>query len=370
MEPAPTRHTSWGRALAVIALALALAALLNADGLRKGATSRDDGAARDVAMALTGPLQRVSHAVRLDRPRRWLKQATGREDDDRIDTTIAAPAPPPTTAPPRSPGAGNGSPAPSDRGREGAATAGRTAAPPPAGPAATTPRRRFTAARPLRLWVAGDSLAEVPGLAIVRRTGTIPALAVVGGGVRSRLGTGLGRPDAYNWFTAVPDAIREVRPDVVVLALGGNDFHSYMSGVPDGVSTGRFATPAWNREYRRRVGILLDTVAGLGVDVVWLGLPRPESPNMAPRFAVLNRLIRAEVRARPTRAAFLDTAALLAGPDGRYAAYVRGPSGRRVRVRAADGLHLARAGGDVVAAGLVALLERRYALAGRPASGR
>lgn len=340
-------RTSWGRALAVIVAALAIAALLDADGLRKGAVTREDGAARDVAMAVTDPLQRVSDTLRLNRPRRWIKTAVGREDDDRIDTTIAEPAPAPRTTP-----------RPTPRPAPGPAAGGATRPRP-----APAPAPRFTAARPLRLWVAGDSLAEVPGLAIVRLTGRIPALRAVGDRVRARIGTGLGRPDVYNWFTEIPEAVREARPDVVVLALGGNDFHSYMSGAPDGVEIGSFTSPSWNREYRRRVGILIDTVAAAGADVVWLGLPRPESPNMAPRFDALNRLIRAEVAERPARAAYLDTTALLTRPGGRYAEYLADPSGRRVRVRAADGLHLARAGGDRVADAVARLLAARYRVA-------
>jgi hypothetical protein len=346
-------RVSWRRALAVIVAALALAALLDADGLRKGAVTREDGTARDVAMALTDPLQRVSDTLYLNRPRRWIKTAVGREDDDRIDTTIVAPAPVPA---PR--------PSPTPRPTPKPALGGEASAKPKAPRPAPTPLPpRYTAAKPLRLWVAGDSLAEVPGLAIVRLTGRVPTLRAVGERVRARIGTGLGRPDVYNWFTEIPDAIEEAKPDVVVLALGGNDFHSYMSGVPEGVEVGAFTSPSWNREYRRRVGILLDTVASAGADVVWLGLPRPESPNMAPRFDVLNRLIRAEVEERPAHAMFLDTTALLTRRGGRYAEYLPDASGRRVRVRAADGLHLARAGGDRVAEALAQLLTERYRVA-------
>ena len=200
----------------------------------------------------------------------------------------------------------------------------------------------------------------MPGLAIVRQTGANAALAAVGDKVRTRIGTGLGRPDVYNWFEEIRSAVRTYRPDVVVIALGGNDFHSYMSGVPDGVEIGPFLSPSWNREYRRRVGILLDTVVRLGADVVWIGLPKPSSPNMRPRFTALNELIRAEVDERPRSTTFLSTYALLAGPRGRYAEYLRDASGRLRKVRADDGLHLAPDGGTLVARALVATLSERY----------
>lgn len=332
----------------MLSLALVLAALLNADGLHKGATNREDGVGRDVAMALTGPLQDVSHALRLDRPRRWLKAAVGREEDDTIDTAIVAPPSETGSAMPPRPG-----PRPRDGVQAGAKPAPR--------PARAAPKRRvFGPSAPLRLWIAGDSLGEVPGLAIVRQTGANRALAAVGDKVRTRIGTGLGRPDVYNWFREIGEAVRDYRPHVVILALGGNDFHAYMSGIPDGVEIGPFLSPSWKREYRRRVGILLDTVTRLGADVVWIGLPKPSSPNMRPRFTALNALIRAEVDERPRRVTFLDTYAILAGKRGRFAEYLPDGAGRLEKVRAGDGLHLAPAGGTRVARALVAALAARY----------
>jgi hypothetical protein len=322
-------------------------ALLNADGLRKGATSRDAGVARDVSLALTEPLEDVSHAVFLDRPRRWLKQAVGREGDDRIDVTISAREP--ATPKSRSQSRSRARPAVHHDLRR----VGRSSK-------LLALKRRFSTARPLRLWIAGDSMAEVPGLAILRATGHNAALQAVGDRVRSRLGTGLGRPDIYDWFTAIPEAVRELHPDVVVLALGGNDFHSYMSGTPGGVSIGAFRSVSWNREYRRRVGILLDAITRLGSDVVWLGLPMPTSTNMRPRFAALDALIRAEVAERPAHVVFLDTSALLSDHRGRAVQYLANASGKLDRIRADDGLHLAPAGGNRVAAAFVRLLGERY----------
>ena len=81
------------------------------------------------------------------------------------------------------------------------------------------PKPQFTAAKPLRVWVAGDSLAEVPGQALERVTD--PALKVVG--VESRLSTGLARPDLYNWFTRIQDAPTQLTPKVAVFSFGADD---------------------------------------------------------------------------------------------------------------------------------------------------
>ncbi len=80
----------------MIVVALGLSLLLNAPGIHKTAYNQPDGWARDVALAVTGPLADVSRALRLDRPRAAVKDALGRSDDDGIDTEIeiAVPASP------------------------------------------------------------------------------------------------------------------------------------------------------------------------------------------------------------------------------------------------------------------------------------
>lgn len=166
----------------------------------------------------------------------------------------------------------------------------------------------------------------------------------------------------FNWFTEITDRTRTLRPDLVVVCVDGNDFQSYMSGVPNGTEIGPFLSSSWNREYRRRVGILLDSVAALGADVLWIGLPEPDSSNVRPRLTALNALIRAEIDMRPRHALFLNTYVVLAGRRGRFAEYLPDASGKLVKVRADDGLHLTPAGGDLVARAVVRLLATRYDL--------
>src|SRR3989337_1892560 len=104
--------------------------LLNAPGLHKSATIQPGGWKRDAALAVTGPLESVSGALLLDRPRSALKAVLGRPGDDEIDTAVAVPLPAP----------------------EEPVTSGGAAAPPK--------RERFSPKRKLRPWIAGDSLVD------------------------------------------------------------------------------------------------------------------------------------------------------------------------------------------------------------------
>jgi hypothetical protein len=327
------RLASAGHALVVCVLALAIGLLLNAPGIHKSAYNKPAGWERDVALALTGPLAGVSHALLLDRPREGVQAVVGRSGIDEIDTdlglppTTAAPVPtsPTTAQAQRSPGA----------------------KPSPAKPA--QPRKlAFSPKKKLRIWIAGDSLVITPGYAIVRAAGSSPAMEPVGT-VDGRVATGLTRPDVFNWFDEIRRQVKELRPKVVVLAFGGNDDKAYMTGLPEGTSIGDFGSWAWQKEYGRRVGGVMDAVNRAGGFVIWIGLPQTSSPDQTRRFDVVNAVAEKQARKRPGRAAYLDTYTMFAGDDGGFAQYLPDGSGRLEKVRADDGVHFERAGGDMIA---------------------
>ena len=272
-RPGRTRRTADGRrlwsaghALVVSVFALALGLLLNAPGTHKSAYNQPDGWQRDVALAFTGPLADVSHALFLDRPRAAVQSAIGRSGDDEIDVEIALPA--------------------------------KGGAPPAKPPAAKPGKAAFTPKRKLRLWIAGDSLVITPGYAIARAAAATPVIEAVGG-VEGRVATGLERPDVFNWFDEVRTKLKELEPRAVVLGFGANDDKAYMTGLPAGVSIDEFGSASWEREYRRRVGGLMDLVTRAGAHLVWVGLPITRSPEQTRRFDVINAAVVAEVRRRP-----------------------------------------------------------------------
>lgn len=338
-DPEGPRRRLWsaGHALVVTALALAIALLLNAPAAHKSAYNRPDGWQRDVALALTGPLADVSHALLLDRPRKGIQALTGREGADEIDTEIALPGMPTTPSPSPAPGA--------------------------PGPGTTPGERKlaFSPSKKLRLWVAGDSLVINPGYSIVRAAGASPVIESVGG-VDGRVATGLTRPDVYNWFEGIRRQLKELRPRAVVLGFGGNDDKAYMTGLPDGVSIDAFGGSVWRREYARRAGGLMDLINRAGAFVIWIGLPQTGSVEQTQRFDVINAVVQQEARKREGRAAFIDTYTMFAGDDGGYTQYLPTPSGGRVKVRADDGVHFEREGGDMIARVVLRELNREFDL--------
>jgi hypothetical protein len=323
------RLHSAGSAVVVSALALLIAAFLNAPGLYKSATIQPEGWKRDVALAVTGPLESVSDALLLDRPRRGLKAAIGRSDDDEIDTGVAVPA----------------------------QQAGGEPAQPPSPPR----RETFSPQRTLRLWIGGDSLVVVPGQSLLRAIGSSPVIEPVRE-IDGHIASGLERPDAFNWFERVEEVARKDKPRAAVVMFGGNDDHGFMTGLPEGTELDGFGGPRWTEEYRRRVAAIMDTLTRARAFIVWIGLPITRDPQQTARFDTINAIVQAEAAKRPGRVSYLDTYFYFAGTDGGYAEYLRDTSGTLVKMRAEDGVHFERAAGDRIAREILKRLYNRYDL--------
>jgi hypothetical protein len=322
------RLHSAGSAVVVTLLALLAGVLLNAPGLHKSATIQSEGWKRDVALAVTGPLTSVSGALLLDRPRRGLKAVLGRTEDDEIDTGIAVPEAPPDETPEK--------------------------------PTRPPPREKFTPTRPLRLWIAGDSLVVVPGQSILRAVGERRAIEPLGD-VDGRIASGLERPDVFNWFEHVSEVLRKEKPRAVVVMFGGNDDHGFMTGLPKGKEVGAFGSVSWTAEYRRRVAAIMDTVTRSGAFLIWIGLPITDDADQTRRFDAINAIVQPEAAKRPGRVSYLDTYFFFA-VDGGYAQFVETDSGRLVRMRADDGVHFERAAGDLIARQALRRLNQRFDL--------
>ena len=316
--------TAAWRGFVALSVGLAIAGVLDAEGLRKQAETQPQGFQRRLAIAVTRPLVDVSRTLHLTTPRHELQVAIGRENEDRIDTAVHLNVPP-STHPPRPP-----------RRQHGHA------------------RPVFTPEHPLRVWAAGDSLAAVPGQALQRVSGAIDVVRV-----ESRLSTGLARPDLYNWFSRIQAAPAELRPRVAVFSFGADDAHDFMSGVPAGKTVGPLGSPSWSAEYRRRVDGVTRELNARGIHVVWLGLPIPAGRRFAQSFPVVNRVLRSVVSAHPRASTYVDTWGLLAGSHGRYTPYLR-VHGKLTLMRLPDGVHYTAAAGDLVAQRLLQQLASVY----------
>jgi hypothetical protein len=315
-----------GLAMGTTLVALAVAALLNANGMHRNASIQPDSPARDVAMAVTGAIADVSGALGLTEPRHVVASAVGNGTKDDIITSIGS------------------NPTP-------------TRKPPPPAPA----KRTFTRSHPMKLYAGGDSLSLETAEALsaaAPKTGVIDMAEPDG-----HLSTGLIRPDTFNWFERTKEVEATVKPDVSVLVFGGNDNDSYMTGGPGGGFAADFGSPKWRREYGRRAGLIMDTLTQRpGQTLIWVGAPVAQDAQLDSQMKVLNSVYRSEAAKRKGSVVYFDPDPLFA-PNGGYQTSIV-HNGSQVVVREPDGQHLNTEGGVVLADEILALLRKRFNLNG------
>ena len=194
------------------------------------------------------------------------------------------------------------------------------------------------AAEPRRVLLLGDSNMRLTlGVALDRR------LAGLGWQVDrvARSGSGLARPDHFDWIRQAAIAVHRTRPDVVILILGGNDTQGLTpSPGSQGPRIPWKEGGAWIAEYGARVHSLLNVLWAPGRRVFLLS-PTNRRPRVArERLQRVMAAQRVAVGRFPASVQWIDAYRLTSDPSGRYVA--RGPSGARSSVpyRHRDGVHL------------------------------
>lgn len=314
-RPSRRRLSAAGNVLLTGFISLGVGWVLNAPGVLKTAEGMPLGWRRDLAVTFAEPVAEISSLLQLDRPREWIQGTIDRSGEDDIEVSL----PSPTTVPENS-------------------------------PTTTTRRRRtpaFTPQDPLRAWVGGDSLAITPGQSLIPLLDETGAAAVVGP-VDGHVSSGLARPEIFNWPQHLSGVIAAQNPRALVLTLGSNDDQP-LTNAPGGGTVGSVGSQAWQDEYRRRVGGLMDTVAIDGRVLFWIGVPIiRDGGRYARGYEFINTIISEEADKRRGRAYYVEIYTPLSD-KGAYADYLPNPSGELIQVRTGDGVHYTRAGANIVA---------------------
>jgi len=320
---AGARPMAAGRIILVGIIAFTLAGLFNADSLHAQASRQPYGWKRNVLLDLVGPMRWVSHTTRLNRPHADIQRAIGRPPIEGSPSTVVV-----TTRP--------------------------ASAPPPA---IVLPRP--SRARPLTLWVGGDSMVQEFGTSVLEKASDLGTFKAT---LDYHISTGLTRPDYFDWPAHLQSDVLPTKPQVMVIMFGANDSQSLE--IPDGGPVYKPDSPTWQAEYRKRVARTMDQVAGNGRLVVWVGVPNMRDPGFNTRMQALDVIYRSEAAKRPW-IRFLDSRPLLAPKGGGYAAYLPNAEGEPTLARQSDGIHLSRYGADIVADAVYRLIDKEIVLANR-----
>lgn len=167
------------------------------------------------------------------------------------------------------------------------------------------------------------------------------------------IGTGLARLDLFDWHMQITSSVREYKPEIAIVMLGGNDNQPMRteSGIVP------FGAAEWSAEYANRVGKFLDLMSTGGVKrIYWLEAPAMRDSQLNADVQIINQIARQEVAKR--KQVFFETRLLLSKtPAGAYSAYVIQANGMPLHVRLEDGMHLNRKGAEWLADRLIPVLQ-------------
>jgi lysophospholipase L1-like esterase len=349
-KPAPEQGSKpprWSRASAARCLGVGLVCfgvwlLLDANKLYLAAQASPLGSRRTVAIILLRPLAAVTNAVGLSSLVNGANDALGRANAPGSDSTGP-----------------NFDPVVTDPGDIYA-----TLPPLPhrifglkieryqSVPQGPPPIPRPTAAHPLVMLEIGDSLGQDLGFGLGDQFGGDSRVVV---DQQAQESTGLANPGYYNWAAHLEQDLAQFHPKVVVVMLGGNDAQNFMQ-FNQGVV---FGSALWRIDYGERVAQIMDEATAAGAHVLWVGLPIMQDPTFSHQMAELNSVFAAQAWQHPG-VTYYPSWKLFSTPAGQYSAYLRTPSGQEIEARDNDGVHLAPAGWDYLAAALVKPMETAW----------
>lgn len=168
-----------------------------------------------------------------------------------------------------------------------------------------------------------------------------------------RSGTGLARPEVFDWLQKYPLMLGEARPRIVICSLGANDGQN----VQLGKEVLAFGSPAWDAYYRQRLTAWLDLLTRDGSQVLWVGMPVMRAPVFARKMEHMNALVQDVLKAYPG-ASWLDPNPALARETGSFAQYRADARGKQIKLRQDDGIHMTDEGALFLLPGIRAWLEQ------------
>ncbi|MGL4668232.1 MAG: SGNH/GDSL hydrolase family protein [Saezia sp.] len=200
--------------------------------------------------------------------------------------------------------------------------------------------------------LAGDSMMAV-GLAPQLQRELAAFKATSSTAKAYRPATGLARPDVFNWQKEYPLMIGSKKPDVVIVAIGGNDTQD----LDVNKKVLRIGSDEWKAVYEERLTNYLNMLTKDGATVLWIKLPpmRPNKYNQ--NVTVVNEVAQKVVSQNPN-AIWWDVSERFLNDKGKFVEFaVIPPAKRQVRIRQSDGIHLTDNGAQLISGDIIAWLN-------------
>lgn len=309
------RHDTLSQMSLTLAAALLCGVLLEADGINIWAQRLNVGPVRDWALPISGAWLAFTAPLHLGNPRRVALQAKASLAPAmlmQVPGAQASASPVPTPAAPVALAAPSSAAAASASSKEPSLVIGHE----------------------VEVALAGDSMMAVGLAPTLKRWLALQKNVHVTRAYRS--GTGLSRPEIFDWPSEYPRMLGDVKPSIVICAMGANDAQN----VQIGKKVLEFDTPEWDEYFRARISGYLDILTRERAHVLWVGLPEMRSPGFAKKIAHVNVLLKTTL-ARYPNTTWLDPDPRLGDtPNKGFQQFRANPQGKPIKMRADDGIHL------------------------------
>lgn len=155
---------------------------------------------------------------------------------------------------------------------------------------------------------------------------------------RSNGSSGLVRDDYFDWRKQLPKMLDEVKPAIVVVALGTNDRQQ----MPPSGADQRFPSDGWFKEYEKRIDGLVKSVTARRIPLIWVGLPPVKSPGMSADLVRFNTFYRKATE--QAGGEFIDIWNGFVDESGNFVLTGSDVNGQQARLRGPDGISMTDAG--------------------------
>jgi hypothetical protein len=336
---------------ATVATATVIGLIIEAGGLSIWAQRLEVGVLRDIASPITQVWEQAISGLYLDAPRRWALIAKASLADvmmpepiteQGVDTALTATENNTTTVAAQIKTNTTKKSKRSDRKTKDDVAL----------PVAVN----FFSNEKIQIALVGDSMMAV-GLAPVLRRALAKEDNI--NVIRAyRSGTGLGRPDVFNWMDEYPKMRGVQKPHIIICAIGANDAQGFQIRR----TVYAFGTPQWNAVYAERIRNFLNLLGQDGARIIWLGMPVMREPSFSKRIMAVSALTKSVVNEYP-QVTWLDPNLFLNDAGNGFTQFRFNQKGQMIRLRGDDGIHLSDDGAAFLVPAILSWIQAQQKIA-------
>ena len=200
-----------------------------------------------------------------------------------------------------------------------------------------------------RILFAGDSMMQGIAPIIMRRLKAAHPDWLLRN--ESQQSTGLSVKRQLDWVQKIKNEITEHKLTTVAIFLGPNDPWD----IYDRKQVIRFPSPEWEARYGARVSEICEFAMEKKVHLIWIGLPTMKVTRVHRGATVQNPIFRDNMKKHGFD--FVSTEALIGRLDQPYVRFMTGEDGKKINLRADDGVHFSPQGLQRIAAAVLKTID-------------